>query len=52
MENLVIQGNFQVLERRKRTSKGKMEMSLNPLKESLVLNAMDMATSRRNDLII
>ena len=52
MENLVIKGNFQVPERRKRTSKGKMEMSLNPLKESLVSNAMNMAISRRNVLII
>ena len=51
-ENLVIKGNFQVLKRRKRTSKGKMERSLNPLKESLVSNAMDIAISRRNVLII
>ena len=52
MENFVIKGNFQVLERRKRISKGKMERSLNPLKESLVLNAVDMAISRRNVLIM
>ena len=52
MENLVIKGDFQVPKRRKRTSKGKMERSLNPLKQSLVSNAMDMVTSRRNVLII
>ena len=45
-------GKFQVPERRKGTSKGKMERSLNPLKESPVSSAMDMATSRRNVLII
>ena len=52
MEILAIKRNFQVPERRKKTSKGKMEMSLNPLKESLVLNAVDMAISRRNVLIM
>ena len=52
MKNLVIKGNFQVPERRKMTSKGKMERSLNPLKESLISNAMNMAISRRNVLII
>ena len=52
MENLAIKGDFQVPERRKKTSKGKMERSLNLLKESLVSNAMDMAISRRNVLII
>ena len=52
MENLLIKGNSKVPKRRKRTSKGKMERSLNPLKQSLVSNAMDMVTSRRNVLII
>ena len=52
MENLAIKGDFQVPEMRKRTSKGKMERSLNPSKESLVSNAIDMAISRRNALII
>ena len=52
MENLVIKGDFQVPKRRKRTSKGKMERSLNPLKESLVLNVMNMVISKRNVLII
>ena len=33
MENLAIKGDFQVLERRKRTSKGKMERSPNLLKK-------------------
>ena len=52
MENLLKRENSQVSERRKRTSRGKMERSLNPLKQSLVSNAMDMVTSRRNVLII
>ena len=52
MESLLRRENSQVSERRKRISKGKMERSLNPLKESLVSNAMDMAISRRNVLII
>ena len=51
MKKLVIKGNFQVPERRKMTSKGRMERSLNPLKESLVSNVIDMAISRRNVLI-
>ena len=42
----------QVPEKRKRTSKREMERSPNPLKESLVLSAMDMAISKRNVLII
>ena len=50
--NLVINESSQVPEKRKRTSKREMERSLNPLKESLVSNAMDMAISRRNVLII
>ena len=45
-------GKFPSFRKEKRISKGKMERSLNPLKESLVLNAMDMAISRRNVLII
>ena len=48
----VEKGKFPSFRKEKRISKGKMEMSLNPLKESLVLNAMDMAISRRNVLII
>ena len=50
--NLVIKGNSQVLERRRRTSKREKGRSLNLLKESLVLNVMDMAISKRNVLII
>ena len=45
---LVIKGNSQVLERRRRTSKREKGRSPNPLKESLVLNVMDMAISKRN----
>ena len=45
-------GKFPSFRKENRISKGKMERSLNPLKESLVLNAMDMAISRRNVLII
>ena len=52
MGNLVIKGNSQVLERRKRTSKREKGRSPNPLKESLVLNVMVMAISKRNVLII
>ena len=48
----VEKGKFPSFRKEKRISKGKMERSLNPLKESLVLNAMDMAISRRNVLII
>ena len=44
----VIKGNSQVLERRRRTSKREKGRSPNPLKESLVLNVMDMAISKRN----
>ena len=51
MKNLLRRENSQVSERRKEF-KRKMGMSLNPLNESLVLNAMDMAISRRNVLII
>ena len=50
--NLVIKGNSQVLERRRRTSKREKGRSPNPLKESLVLNVMDMAISKRNVLTI
>ena len=52
MENLATKGDFQVPERIKRTLKGKIVRSLNPLKELLVLNVMDMAISKRNVLII
>ena len=48
----VEKGKFPSFRKEKRISKGKMERSLNPLKESLVLNAMDMAISRRNVLIM
>ena len=47
----MIKGNSQVPERRRRTSKREKERSLNLLKESLVLNVMDMAISKRNVLI-
>ena len=50
--NLVIKGNSHVLERRRRNSKRKKGRSPNLLKESLVLNVMDMAISKRNVLII
>ena len=50
MENLLRKGNSQVLERIKR--KGKMGRSLNLLKESLALSAMDMDMSRKNVSII
>ena len=52
MGNLVIKGNSQVLERKRRTSKREKGRSPNILKESLVLNVMDMAISKRNVLII
>ena len=45
-------GKFTSLERRRRTSKREKGRSLNLLKESLVLNVMDMAISKRNVLII
>ena len=50
--NLVIKGNSQVLEMRRRTSKREKGRSPNPLKESLVLNIMDMDISKRNVLTI
>ena len=43
--------NLQVLERRRRTSKREMRRSPNLIKESLVLNVMDMAILKRNVLI-
>ena len=49
--NLVIKGNSQVLERRRRNSKRKKGRSLNLLKVSLFLNAMDMVISKGNFLI-
>ena len=52
MGNLVIKGNSQVPERRRRISKKEKGRSLNLLNESLVLNVMDMAISKRNVLII
>ena len=45
-------GNSQVLERIKRSSKGKMGRSLNLLNESLASSVMDMDMSRKNVLII
>ena len=45
-------GNSQVSERRKRTSRGKMERILNPLKESHASNATDMDISRKSVPII
>ena len=47
-----MKGNSQVLERRIRTSKREKGGRLNLLKESLVLNVMDMTISKRNVLII
>ena len=52
MGNFVIKENSQVLEIRRRTSKGEKRRSPNILKESLVLNVMNMAISKRNVLII
>ena len=52
MENLLRKGNSKISERRKRTSKGKMGRSLNPLKESHASNATDMDMSRKSFLII
>ena len=48
----MIKGNLQVLERRRRTLKSEKGRSPNLLKESLLLNVMDMAVSKRNVLII
>ena len=47
----MIKGNSQVPERRRRTSKRETGMSPNLFKESLVLNVMDIAISKRNVLI-
>ena len=52
MENLLRKGNSQVLERIKRTSKGKMGRSLNLIKESLTSSATNMDISRKNVPII
>ena len=52
MGNLVLKGNSQVLERRRRTSKREKGISPNLLKESPILNVMDMAILKRNVLII
>ena len=48
----MIKGNSQVPERRRRTSKRETGRSRNLIKESLVLNVMDMVISKRNVLII
>ena len=47
MESLLRMENSQVLERRKMILRGEMERTLNPLKESLASNAMDMDISRK-----
>ena len=47
----MIKGNSQVPERRRRTSKREIGRSPNLIKESLVLNVMDVAISKRNVLI-
>ena len=52
MGNLVIKGNSQVLERIRRTSKREKGRSPNLLKESLVLNVIDMVIAKRNVLTI
>ena len=52
MGNLVIKENSLVPERRRMTSKREKGRSPNLLKESLVLNVMDMAISKRNVLVI
>ena len=52
MENLLRRENSQVSERRKRTSRGKMGRSLNPLKESPASNATDTNISRKSVPII
>ena len=52
MVNLVIKGNSKVQEGRKGNSKGKMEKKPNLHKMSLVLNATDMDTLRKNVQII
>ena len=52
MENLLKRENSQVSERRKRTSRGKMGRSFNPLKESCASNATNMDMSRKSVPII
>ena len=52
MESLLRRENSQVLERRKRISRGKMGRTLNPLKESRASNATDMNISRKSVSII
>ena len=52
MEGLLRRENSQALERRKRILRGEMERTLNPLKESLVSNAMDIDISRKSVPII
>ena len=48
----MIKGNSRVPKIRRRTTKREKGRSLNLLKESLVLNVMDMVISKRNVLII
>ena len=50
MESLLRKENSQVSKRRKRILRGEMERTLNPLKESLVSNAMDIDISRKGRL--
>ena len=52
MEILLRKENSQVSERRKRISRGKMGMTLNPLRESRASNAIDMDISRKSAPII
>ena len=52
MESLLRKQNSQVSERRKRILRREMERTLNLLKESLALNAMDTDISRKSVPII
>ena len=52
LESLMRRENSKVSKRRKRILRGEMEMTLNPLKESLTLNAMDMDILRKSVPII
>ena len=52
MESLLRREKSQVSKRRKRILRGEMERTLNPLKESLALNATNMDISRKSVPII
>ena len=52
MESFLRRENSQVLEKRKMILREEMERTLNPLKESLVSNAMDIDISRKSVPII